>query len=53
MYGVWVIDSDVLVNVPGRRHGNPLQYSYLENPMERGAWPTTLHGVAKELDTTE
>ena len=32
---------------PGREHGNPLQYSYLENPMDRGAWQATVHGVAK------
>ena len=37
---------------PGGGHGNPLQYSYLENPMDRGAWQTAAHGVA-ELDTTE
>ena len=37
---------------PGRGHGNPLQYSCLENPMDRGAWWATVHGVAK-LDTTE
>ena len=53
MYGVWVIDSNVLVNVPGRRHGNSLQYSYLGNPMERGVYPTTVHGVPKKSDTTE
>ena len=29
------------------RNGNPLQYSCLENPMDRGAWWTTVHGVAK------
>ena len=29
-----------------------LQYSCLENPMDRGAWRATVHGVAKELDTT-
>ena len=29
---------------PGERNGNPLQYSCLENPMDRGAWPTTVHG---------
>ena len=29
------------------KHGNPLQYSCLENPMDRGAWPATVHGVTK------
>ena len=29
------------------------QYSYLENPMDRGAWRAMVHGVAKELHTTE
>ena len=37
---------------PGGGHGNPLQYSCLENPMDRGAWRATVHVVA-ELDTTE
>ena len=32
---------------PGEGNGNPLQYSCLENPMDRGAWQTTVHGVAK------
>ena len=32
---------------PGEGNGNPLQYSCLENPMERGAWQATVHGVAK------
>ena len=32
---------------PGVGNGNPLQYSYLENPMDRGAWWATVHGVAK------
>ena len=32
---------------PGEGNGNPLQYSCLENPMEGGAWYTTVHGVAK------
>ena len=32
---------------PGRGHGNPLQYSCLENPLDRGAWPATVHGVEK------
>ena len=32
---------------PGGGGGNPLQYSSLENPMDRGAWWATVHGVAK------
>ena len=32
---------------PGGGHGNLLQYSCLENPMDRGAWPTTVHEVTK------
>ena len=36
---------------PGEGHGNPLQYSCLGNPMDRGAWRATVHGVAKESDT--
>ena len=32
---------------PGEGHGNPLQYSYLENPMDRGTWEATVHGIAK------
>ena len=31
---------------PGEGHGNPLQYSCLENPMDRGAWWAAVHGVA-------
>ena len=38
---------------PGEGNGNPLQYSFLENPMDRGAWRATVHGIAKEPDTTE
>ena len=37
---------------PGEGNGNPLQNSCLGNPMDRGAWRATVHGVAKELDTT-
>ena len=37
---------------PGEGHGYPLQYSCLENPMNRGAWQVTVQRVA-ELDTTE
>ena len=37
---------------PGGGNGNPLQYGCLGNPMDRGAWQATAHGVAKESDTT-
>ena len=32
---------------PGEGHGNPLQYSYLENPMDRGDWWAAVHGATK------
>ena len=32
---------------PGEGNGNPLQYSYLENPMDRGTWQATVHGVTR------
>ena len=38
---------------PGEGNGNPLQYSCLENPMDRGAWWAIVQGGYKELDTTE
>ena len=41
---VWIPGSG---RSPGERNGNPLQYSCLENPMDRGAWWATVHGVAK------
>ena len=37
---------------PGKGNGNTLQYSCLENPMDRGVWWAEVHGVAKELDMT-
>ena len=37
---------------PGEGNGNPLQYSCLGNPMDRGAWQAVVHGVAKEVDMT-
>ena len=38
---------------PGEGNGNPLQNSCLRNPMERGTWQATDHGVARELGMTE
>ena len=38
---------------PGGGHGNPLHYSCLEDPEDRGVWWATVLGVAKESDTTE
>ena len=37
---------------PGEGNGNPLQYSCLGNPMDRGSWWATVHRVAVESDTT-
>ena len=48
-------DAEHLGSIPGLRrypgggHGNPLQYSCLENPMDRGAWQATIHRVTKSL----
>jgi len=38
---------------PGGGYDNPLQYSYLKNPIDRGAWWASVHRVSKESDTTE
>ena len=35
---------------PGKGNGNPLQYSCLGNPMNKGPWQATVHGLAKESD---
>ena len=37
---------------PGEGNGSPLQYSCLENPLDRGGWWTIVQGIAKELDMT-
>ena len=37
---------------PEEGNGNTLQYSFLGNPMDRGAWWATVHGMTKELDMT-
>ena len=38
---------------PGKGNGKPLQCSCLGNPMDRGVWQATAHGVTKESDTTQ
>ena len=38
---------------PGEENGDPLPYSCLENPMDRGTWRAIAHGVTRESDTTE
>ena len=37
---------------PGKGNGNPLQYSYLGNPIDRGSWLAMVPGVTKESDMT-
>ena len=34
---------------PTEGHGNPLQYSCLENPMDKGAWQATVHGAVRDI----
>ena len=51
MWETWV-QSLGWERAPGGEHGNPLQYSCLENPMDRGAWWATVQD-RKESDTTE
>ena len=46
MWETWV-QSLSLGRSSGERNGNPLQYSCLGNPIDRGAWRVTVHGVAK------
>ena len=36
---------------PGEGNGNPLQYSSLGNPVDRGEWQATVHGITKESET--
>ena len=42
-----------LERCPGVGNSNPLQYSWLGNPMARGAWQATVHGAIKQTDMTE
>ena len=44
MWETWVFDPWV-GKIPGGGHGHQLQYSYPENPMDRGAWWATVHGA--------
>ena len=41
------LQGDSLPSKPPGKHGTPLQDSCLENPMDRGAWPVTVHGVTQ------
>ena len=47
----WLIPG--LGRSPGEGNGYPLQYSCLENSMDRGAWQATVHGGHKESDMTD
>ena len=47
------VQSLELGRFPGEGHGNPLQYSCLENYMDRGAWWATVHGVKKNWTLTD
>ena len=38
---------------PGEGNGNPLQYSYLANPMDRGAWRATVHNVTDQTQLSD
>ena len=40
--------QETRVQSPGEENSNPLQYSFLENPIDRGAWLATVHGVTKD-----
>ena len=43
----WMLDVPGSGRSPGVANGYPLQYSCLENPMDRGAWRATVHGLAR------
>ena len=45
-----VVSTPGLGRYPGGGNGNPLQYSHLENPMDRGAWQAAVHRVSKRYD---
>ena len=39
--------GDIAGKSPGEEHGNPLQYPHLGNPIDRGDWQATVHGITK------
>ena len=51
MYSIYTVpfslDTIIVSSLFGEGNGNPLQYSCLENPVDRGAWWATVHGVAQ------
>ena len=47
LYLIFTIHFDLKYNTLGEGNGTPLQYSWLENPMDRGAWWAAFHGVAR------
>ena len=47
------VSTSGLGKSPGGEYSHPLQYSCMENPMDRGAWRATAHGCRKESDGTE
>ena len=51
--GLWEIQVQSLgwEDSPGEGNENPLQYSCMENSMDRGAWRATVHGVAVDINT--
>ena len=58
MLNNWLANAGDMGSMPGlgrfprEENSNPLQYSCLGNPMDRGDWWAIVHGVAKELDMT-
>ena len=51
-YRLWALIPG-LQKSPGEGNGNPLQYSCLGNPVDRGAWRAIVHGIEKESDVTQ
>ena len=47
IYVIYYIKIHVIYYINGEENGNPLQYSSLENPMDRGVWWAIVHGVAR------